>query len=226
MRIRNLADLYLTAPFIRKILAPLIRAWFRTCKVVILNEQVYRDYVLSSRPVVACTWHRAAIYLLYYFGRFQPMVMMSRSKDGEILAHYAEACGIIPVRGSSSSGSREALQQMCRHLQQGGKACATVLDGPRGPAFVAKKGMLVLAKLSGAPLMPVICSASRSLTIKGSWDSSVLPLPWSRIYLAVDEPIHVPPDCDRKEMERLRQLLQSRLNSMMFQVDRCSGYHG
>ncbi len=212
------------ARFIRKILVPLARVWFGTCRVSVINQRVYEEYVLSDTPVVVGTWHRAAIYFLYFFGHFRPMIMISRSKDGEILSQYAAGFGVIPARGSSSKGGRAALELMRHHLTSGGKACATVLDGPRGPAYMAKKGMIVLSKLTGAPFIPVIWSANRTLTLRDSWDKMILPLPWSRVCIAFGDPIHIAVNTTKEEMERYRQLVEERLNTMMVEVDRRCGY--
>ncbi|MGD8694579.1 MAG: hypothetical protein PVI74_12055, partial [Syntrophobacterales bacterium] len=89
---------------------------------------------------------------------------------------------------------------------------------------VAKKGMIVLSKLTGAPFIPVIWSANRTLTLRDSWDKTVLPLPWSRVYVAFGEPILIPTDSDSKDLERYRRLVEDRLNTMMAEVDRRCGY--
>lgn len=224
LRIRDFAHETFVARFIHKVVAPLVRIWFGSCRVEVLNEQLLQEYAYSPEPVVVGTWHRAALFFLYYFGKFNPMIMISQSKDGEMLAQYAAAMGVIPARGSSSRGGLDALEQMRKHLRSGGKACATVLDGPRGPAYVAKKGMLVLSKMTGAPLMSAIWSANRTLTLKNSWDKTVLPLPWSRVCVAVGEPIHIPAETGSEELERYRRMVQEQLNEMMAEVDRRCGY--
>lgn len=224
-RMRDYAGSTFVARLIHKILVPLARVWFGSCRVELLNQSLFQRYIVSEKPIVGVTWHRASLFFLYYFGKLNPMIMISQSKDGEMLAQYAAGLGVVPVRGSSSRGGRDALEQMRRHLADGGKACATVLDGPRGPAYVAKKGMLVLAKLSGAPLVPVIWSATRTLTMRDSWDKTVLPLPWSRVCIAVGEPIHIAPNTSGDGLEHYRQLVQERLNTMMAAVDQYCGYH-
>ena len=60
-RIRDFAHETLMARLIRKVVAPLARIWFNTCKVTFINEQVYREYASNDTPVVVGTWHRAAI---------------------------------------------------------------------------------------------------------------------------------------------------------------------
>jgi lysophospholipid acyltransferase (LPLAT)-like uncharacterized protein len=223
-RIRDFAHETLMARLMRKVVAPLVRIWFDTCKVSMINEQVFREYASNDTPVVVGTWHRAAIYFLYFFGHFHPMIMVSQSKDGEILAQYTSAMGAIPARGSSSRGGKEALKQMRHHLSSGGKACATVLDGPRGPAYVAKKGMIVLAMQTGSPFIPAIWSANRTITLRNSWDKMILPLPWSRVSMAFGDPIHIPTETSGEELEHYRQLVQDILNSMTAEVDRRCGY--
>jgi lysophospholipid acyltransferase (LPLAT)-like uncharacterized protein len=223
-RVRDFAYETFIGRLIRKVLVPLVRLWFSTCRVTILNERIYREYFLSDIPIVAGTWHRASIYFLYFFGNFRPMIMISQSKDGEMLAQYAAGFGVIPARGSSQKGGRDALEQMRGYILSGGKGCATVLDGPRGPAYVAKKGMIHLAKLTGAPLIPLIWSANRVITIRDSWDKTMLPLPWSKVYVAFGEPINIPAETSSRALEYYRQLVQDQLNSMMEEVDRRCGY--
>ncbi|MCG6917454.1 MAG: lysophospholipid acyltransferase family protein [Deltaproteobacteria bacterium] len=223
-RVRNFAHEAFVGRLVRKVLVPLVRLWFSTCRVTMLNERIYHEYFLSDTPIVAGTWHRASIYFLYFFGHFRPMIMISQSKDGEMLAQYATGFGVVPARGSSHKGGRDALEQMRGYILSGGKGCATVLDGPRGPAYVAKKGMIHLAKLTGAPLIPLIWSANRVITIRDSWDKTILPLPWSKVYIAFGEPINIPANTSSKDLEHYRQLVQDKLNIMMAEVDRRCGY--
>jgi lysophospholipid acyltransferase (LPLAT)-like uncharacterized protein len=113
---------------------------------------------------------------------------------------------------------------MKHHLKSGGSLCATVLDGPQGPAYVAKKGMIVLSKLTDTPFIPTVWSATRTLTLHNSWDKMILPLPWSRVYVAGGDPIHIPPDTTKEELEHYRKLVEDQLNTMMADLDRRCGY--
>jgi lysophospholipid acyltransferase (LPLAT)-like uncharacterized protein len=141
------------------------RLWFSTCRVKILQPELHRQWAMGSQPYIGATWHRGAIFYCYYYGPRHHMVMFSQSADGEYLARFAQKCGMIPVRGSSTRGGQRALVQMIRHLREGRGSCATVLDGPQGPRFVAKMGLLVLAKNTGAPLLPGNWSADRVITL-------------------------------------------------------------
>lgn len=105
--------------------------------------------------------------------------VVSRSDDGDVLAHYLEALGYTDIiRGSSSEGGREVLQQMTALLQR--KSCLITPDGPRGPAGVTKPGAAVASVRSGRELLLLDWTAHRSKRL-GSWDAMEIPFPFTRI---------------------------------------------
>jgi lysophospholipid acyltransferase (LPLAT)-like uncharacterized protein len=202
----------------------LIRLWFKTCRVRLTRQDLFEQWAYNDRQVIVVTWHRAAIFFVYYFGHFRPMIMFSRSKDGEYLARFSQKFGVRPVRGSSTRGGTEALREMIGHLKSGGKACATVLDGPQGPPRTAKKGMIVLAMETGVPIIPIIWSSPRVWTFKKTWDRTMLPLPFSPITIHCSEPIYVPPGLNPAGQEEYRLRLEETLNRLTDEVDRLCGY--
>jgi lysophospholipid acyltransferase (LPLAT)-like uncharacterized protein len=203
----------------------LMRLWFSTCRVKIVGRRYFEKYVVNDQPAVGATWHRGAIFLVWYFGRFHPIIMFSKSADGDLLAGFAARMGVIPIRGSSSRGGREALATMAKFLNRRKRGvAATVLDGPQGPRFVAKTGMVVLAKLTRTPLLPVMMSAWPAVTIKTAWDRTLIPLPFSRVTIKLGRPWDVPPDYTLEDVEALRGEVETTLNEMMHAVDTDTGY--
>ena len=153
------------------------------------------------------------------------MIMFSRSRDGELMAMFAEKLGVLAARGSSSRGGREALQTMLKFLSgPSPRKAATVLDGPRGPRFVAKRGMIVLAKEAGVPLLPIMASASPAVTLKKTWDKTMIPLPFSRVTVIYRDPWLIPKGLSSEELEAWRQAVEKTLNDMMEQADADTGY--
>jgi len=200
------------------------KLWFSTCRVRILQPEVHRQIAPGPLPHIGATWHRGAIFFCYFFGPFHPMVMFSQSEDGEYLARFAQKCGMIPVRGSTSRGGGQALRQMVQFMRQERGHCSTVLDGPQGPRFEAKKGLLLLAKLTGAPLMPIMWSADRTITLEKTWDRTMIPRPFSTVVIGYGEPLTIPRDCSEDELEGYRLELETRLNALMREVDERCGY--
>ena len=205
--------------------APLFNLWFSTCRIKILNKELHDRYVFAEGGGVGATWHRNAIFLVWFFRNIQPMIMFSRSKDGELIASFAEKLGVVPVRGSSSSGGQSALRGMIDFMNLPGiRKVATVLDGPRGPRCVAKRGMILLAKESGHVLMPIMCSAYPAITLKKTWDKTMIPLPFSKIIVSYRDPWFISKDISREDFEILRQNVEDTLNDMMREADANTGY--
>ena len=201
------------------------RIWFATCRVRVVGGDIFDRFVVGRKPAVAATWHRGAIFLIWYLRRLRPMVMFSRSNDGELIAGFAENLGIIPVRGSSSRGGGQALRTMLKFLRgSGSRLVGTVMDGPQGPRFRAKKGLLFLSRMADVPLVPIAVSAWPAITMKSAWDRTIVPLPFSRVTVMYGDPIHIPRDTDDRGLDALTGNVEARLNSMMGELDRKTGY--
>jgi lysophospholipid acyltransferase (LPLAT)-like uncharacterized protein len=209
----------------------LARIWFGTVRVKVLNREVYEKYFKGSRSghVVAGSWHRHSIFLFYFFRNLgSRAIMISRSMDGELTARIAKRLGYTPIRGSSSKGGEKALDAMIDFLNHSDKKrlCGTPVDGPRGPARQMKKGMLALAKETGAVFIPMACSGNRVITLKRAWDKTILPKPFSRVMVDFDEPVFIPNDVTDEAFEKIRQDLEVKLDQLTDKVDRLCGYTG
>ena len=148
--------------------------------------------------------------------------MASASRDGELAAQATRRHGWIPVRGSSSYRGSQALRKMISYLKKGYKG-GLVVDAPKGPRYASKTGVIILAKMTGLPILPVMWSADRFWKLK-SWDRTIIPKPFSQIVVLYgDDFINVPPDATKKECEKYRQELDAALNRMMLQTDNFFG---
>lgn len=206
------------------------RFWFATVRISIVNREVYdRHFRQIEIPhhVVGAAWHRNAVFLFYFFRNLgDRLIMISRSRDGEIAAGVAKRFGYTPVRGSSSQGGGEALRQMIDVMNGGPKKflCGTAVDGPRGPARKLKKGMVALAGQTGALFVPMACSGNRLITFHKSWDRTIVPKPFSRMTVAFGEPVAIPAELHPSDLERLCRKLEDDLNRLTDTVDHICGY--
>ncbi|MDJ0780549.1 MAG: lysophospholipid acyltransferase family protein [Desulfosarcinaceae bacterium] len=203
----------------------LLRLWFASCRIEIRGRPYHERYILGNHKVVGATWHRGAIFLVWFFRNAHPMIMFSRSKDGDLIAGFAERLGILPVRGSSSRGGRAALKAMVRYLRQpGDRKAATVVDGPRGPRYRVKEGMILAAMLADVPLLPIMVSANPALTLRRTWDRTLIPLPFSRVVVSYGKPWHVRPGGGSQALEGIRREVERVLNEMREAADAATGY--
>jgi hypothetical protein len=210
----------------------LVRLWFGTVRVEIINRKVYDEYILNNKNkgnIVVASWHRHAVFFFYFFRNIKNGVgMVSRSKDGEIVARVGKSFGYDFVRGSSSKGGGEALLAMIDYMNKGGvmRFCGTAVDGPRGPTRILKKGMLVLAKETGANFIPIACSGTKVITFNKAWDKTIIPYPFSKIVMEFAAPLIIPKDISEEELENLRVKTEKTLNELTDNVDRIAGYNG
>jgi lysophospholipid acyltransferase (LPLAT)-like uncharacterized protein len=158
---------------------------------------------------VGVFWHRAVIPATWRFRDYGIAVMTSRSFDGEYIARIIEHFGFGTVRGSSSRGGPGALMGMNRVLASGNKVAFTI-DGPRGPIYVAKPGPVLLARMSGTPIVCFYLACERPWILR-TWDKMMIPKPFSRVHVRWAELIRVPPEASEEEMKSLHRQMQEAL---------------
>ena len=161
-------------------------------------------------PGIFPFWHRCVLPATWLYRNQHPAVMTSQSRDGEFIARVIQRFGFVPVRGSSSRGGQRALLEMNQLLKEG-HAVAFTIDGPRGPRGVAKKGPVLLARMSGEAITAFYVAVERAWVLN-TWDRLVIPKPFSRIYVRFAKKIFVPPDADDAAMERYHAEMQAALD--------------
>jgi hypothetical protein len=196
--------------FIKIFLAPLayflLRLYLLSVRIRALNEDALLKFLQTGRKGVGAIWHQRFFGVLGYvrkFRKFSLSIMISMSRDGDWIAPVTKRLGLRPVRGSSSQGGKEALSAMVKDLAQN-QAALHVIDGPQGPKGVVKPGLIRLAQLSKAAIIPIYISVDRAW-INRSWDRFLLPKPFSRVLVRFGEPIDVPEQMDSEAFEALRQ---------------------
>ncbi len=157
-------------------------------------------------------WHGEHFPVLLAYRDRGIVVITSQSKDGEILTRILQRFGYRCIRGSSTRGGTRALVDLTRAVQQHHDATLAV-DGPKGPRHQVKPGILLLAKLTGCPIVPALVVNRRAWRIR-SWDRYEIPKPFSRCEIHMGEPMFVPGDADDAALESLREVLQVRMLAM------------
>jgi lysophospholipid acyltransferase (LPLAT)-like uncharacterized protein len=191
----------------------LAHAIYRTCRITVIGKENEDQFLRQGKPTLFVSWHQGLLYYAYHFRNRDGLVMVSRSKDGEIIARLLKLFGFQSARGSSSRGGKEALEVMIETINRTRCSGGITADAPRGPFGVAKFGIIKLAKETGLPLIPVMWWADRKIMFN-SWDKTLLPMPFSRIIFFYDPPVLVPPEASRERMEEIRAELTDRLNEM------------
>jgi lysophospholipid acyltransferase (LPLAT)-like uncharacterized protein len=171
----------------------------------------------AGEPVVFVTWHGRLMPLLYLYRGNGIVTLVSEHRDGEYLARIGGALGYDAVRGSSTHGGFPALRQLVRKLRAG-RSLAITPDGPQGPREKLKPGALQAARMTGAPVIPVMAGTRRAWWFEG-WDRFMVPQPFAKIRVAIGEPRRVPRDCSVRDLEDHARVLESQLQDLKARVD-------
>jgi len=164
----------------------------------------------EGRPVIFAFWHAGILPLAYLHRNEGAMVLVSRHADGEYITRVLKRLGFRTARGSSTRGGVQGLRELIRAVRNGTDAAITP-DGPRGPARKFKAGGLLLAQLTGAPIIPVGL-ASKQVWRLDSWDGFLVPRPFAALDVRYGEPHYVPRDSTGDELEEHARRLEGILS--------------
>jgi lysophospholipid acyltransferase (LPLAT)-like uncharacterized protein len=196
----------------------IIRAWFATCRVVRIEGAAHLGEALQSAPsLVPCYWHQHQLYCARYLLDQRPRGLtvgwlISPSVDGELGAMMVRRLGAAVIRGSSTHTGARALRDYYQALVRDNVSPIITPDGPRGPPFKFKPGAVLLAQMSGRPILPMSYAASRAWLIK--WDRFVIPKPFSRIAIAIGPPRYVPRVTDAAVLAAVQAEMEAELKRL------------
>lgn len=193
----------------------IMRCWCWTVRYRIVDRCGITDPDQPQGPVMFALWHNLIFALPPIWWKTggknrRTVVLTSASKDGVVLARAMAVFGIGAVHGSSSRRAVAALVGMKRSLREGFDVCITP-DGPRGPRYEFKPGIVKVAQTSKVPIVPIHASFSRAYRLK-TWDRLIIPLPFSRVDVEFGEMIHLSPTSDEAaflaESQRVENILR------------------
>lgn len=213
---KRLKFIIYTKPFIAFIYF-FIRAYCMTFRFRVLNEEHWHKALKDGKRVLLCGWHQqffAAIRHFRNYSHLNPGLMISQSRDGEMIAGVANRSGWHTARGSSSKGGKEALAEMVNHLKNYSFG-AHILDGPRGPMGKVKPGVIKMATESRAVIVPFYSSSDKAWFFN-SWDRFMLPKPFSRVTLFFGDEISFEPALTKEQFEEQRQYLENTMKEKLF----------
>jgi len=220
-RLSGLAIKFGIIPFLYYI----IRLYFLLVRIRVRDEDWLVDHLDGGGRAIIAVWHQRIFLFMSYakrLGVFSPSVMISQSRDGEMIARIMSRLNIRSVRGSSSRNGRKALAAMVADMAHYPLA-GHVVDGPQGPGGVVKEGLITMAQLSGAAIFPLYASVNRAWALK-SWDRFLIPKPFSRILIRWDRPLYIPEHLDAEGFETIRLQVEQQMRQNQDADDRHWGW--
>lgn len=171
----------------------------------------------GGRRAIFTFWHSCIFSATWVWRKRGIVVMSSQSRDGEFVGRVIQRFGYGTARGSSSRRAGRALAEMAECLDVGIDVAFTI-DGPRGPAFVAKTGAVTLAKHTGHAVLPFHITGRRRVVLP-SWDRTEIVAPFTKGLVLIGEPISLPRESSEAVVEQVQAALQSSLDDLRRQAE-------
>jgi lysophospholipid acyltransferase (LPLAT)-like uncharacterized protein len=190
-----------------------VRGLNGTLRLKWIDREIMDDLYRTKRNFIFAYWHSDLILAsrvgIEELARHPIVVMTSQSRDGLLIAELLGSQGMKVILGSTKRGGMEAFMGFVRSLRSGMNGSIAV-DGPRGPRREVKDGVIRLAQMSGAVILPCAVGYRRKVTLN-SWDLLRVPIPFTQASVICDQPISIPPRLTEEEARSAATALQKTL---------------
>lgn len=191
-------------------------------KLIYLSYRIRKDKIsekLALSPCIFVSFHKRFFPFAGFLSKQRLTLIISQSDDGELAGRVVKYLGWKCIIGSAGKqNALRATRTLIRTVKQGGRI-GILADGPLGPASRVKSGVIVIASITGAPIIPISCGADRYWQFN-SWDHYRIPKPFAKININALKPIYIPPHLDDRLREKYRKELEKKLILLDEKLDR------
>jgi len=184
----------------------------------VLGAENIDAFIGNEKTCAPAYWHQhhvlcSTLVRQWIRRGFKACFLVSGSVDGEVPERIARAWGAEVIRGSANESGALALRDM-QAMMKRGYSIVTTADGPRGPKYEIKPGVVVMARIGNVPVLPIGCAADRAWYLD-RWDDFMIPKPFARVVMAVGEPYAIPAGVALDAIEPHRLNVQEAVMSLM-----------
>ena len=180
-------------------------------KLTLKIEIIGKENMEEDKPYVLALWHNKVVATVLALGFIKKRSgLASPSADGELISVPLEKLGYKMIRGSSGKDSVKGLVQLIKAVKEG-YTIGTPLDGPKGPRFEAKQGMMYVAQKSGRPMVFMGAAYSKKWVLSKTWDKCQIPKPFSKVVCVISEPFYLEKSIP---VEDYKEIVEKKLNDI------------
>lgn len=164
-----------------------------TLRVVISKHPEYNP----KTQYLFAFWHGKQLLPVFELQNHgtQRAVLVSPSRDGDLLSIWLKNLGYEVIRGSSRKQNISALAGMIRKLKEG-YSLGFGIDGPIGPIHKVKPGMTHMAQKFGIAIIPVGSAFSRKWVFEKAWDKYEVAKPFAKAVFYLGKPFYIEKEAD------------------------------
>lgn len=209
---------------------------YHSSKKIFINHEILFEAAKNKKPILISFWHNRLLMIPFVtkkpkklYPGYNFMTLASKHGDGQFVGKVMEKFGLISILGSSKDGRKSSrgidiggMKKIFDGLKRGYSLGITP-DGPRGPAQKINGEIVNIARVSGAGILAMSYSASRFKKLK-TWDKFTIPLPFSTLCFCFDDQaIYVAKNCGEEEMEKIKNLVEERMNFVQEKSEKLCG---
>jgi len=207
-RLRNNLTVYLV-PYVGFVVVKVL-SW--TMRIEEKGDGAIARFSREGKPFISAFWHGHMLMMPVLPYRERVKVMVSQHRDGELISRIIHLFGLESLRGSTTRGAVSALRGGIKVISEGYSVALTP-DGPKGPRHTVQMGVIDLARVTGAPVIPIVFSSTRK-KVFSSWDRFIIPYPFSKGVFFCGAPFRVSRKLSEEEREAKRLELETLMRKM------------
>ncbi len=186
-----------------------VRILGRTIKIKVIDLS-HGHAAQKLENAIYAFWHNRLLLCFFFYRRChlgkKMCVLADDSYAGEYVGRLMKDKNVNFISHSTKDSAKKEYRDLIRGVKSGRDAWITP-DGPRGPIYKVKSGVIRLAQKTGRPIIPVGFNINRKIMLS-SWDRFILPFPFSREVVVLDEPLYVPGNMTKVAREKMTAALE------------------
>lgn len=192
---------------------------YRTCRKYWINRDIEERFLKSGQPIILAHYHCWDIFYYFTFQKRRHAIMCGDKWGGDLGAFLMAKVGIETVRRTTRpmdqadpafiSGT-QAKEELIRAVVEQGYNAAVSVDGPRGPIFSVKQGVVDLAAATGCPIVTMSVAAYPRVRVP-TWDRMPIPVPFGSVVTIFGGPFTVPRDADGHERTAMIRTIEQHM---------------
>ena len=197
---------------------------YKTSTINLKNRKNIESLFKKNESFIYAFWHDQLLMCpLTWQSELEIKVLISKHRDGDIIAKLISNLGFKAIRGSThksgktrNKGGLLSARQMIKSLKKG-ISIGISPDGPKGPRHKVSDGILSISRLSNSPILPVGIGFKKKWVLS-TWDKFIIPKPFNQITIIWGEPL--PALKNEKNTKRIKNKLESTMYSLTQRANR------
>jgi lysophospholipid acyltransferase (LPLAT)-like uncharacterized protein len=179
----------------------------KTLRVEIKGKEYFDELKKDNKNIIFAVWHQATFVMFNLYRRKDTAILVTSEVRGQVLGKAAERMGYkaLPIHFEKKITMARSTARLLKYIKKSHDAVIAV-DGPMGPIFEVKPGIIFLSQKSNVPIMPIGVNIPHKITLSWRWDKYFIPLPFSKVTINVGAPVNPQEASEEKIKKDLEKL--------------------